>query len=113
MGAKPNIRSFRYSDRVLEILSAAPGDSLNEKFENLVLYCHDRKPEVTKQLRALEARIASAQKQLESVQQEIAVRKQQLTRLGKLENAEEELGKALAQVTLQAIQYKEQLKQEL
>lgn len=113
MGAKPNIRSFRYSDRVLEILSAAPGDSLNEKFENLVLYCHDRKPEVTKQLRALEASIASAQKQLDSVQQEIAVRKQQLTRIDDLQTAKNQLSKAMMQLMLQAVDYQEQLKQEL
>ncbi|MCB6801501.1 hypothetical protein LI015_07670 [Enterocloster sp. 210928-DFI.2.20] len=44
--AKNNIRSFRYSDRVAEILEAMEGDSLNAKFENLVLFCYDRLPEV-------------------------------------------------------------------
>ena len=38
---KTNIRSFRYSDRVAEILEASEGDTLNEKFENLVLFCSD------------------------------------------------------------------------
>lgn len=37
----PNARFFRYSDRVNEILVSAPGDTLDEKFENLVLYCFD------------------------------------------------------------------------
>lgn len=38
--AKPNIRSFRYSDEVAEILEAQRGNSLNEKFENLVTDCY-------------------------------------------------------------------------
>lgn len=38
--AKPNIRSFRYSDEVAEILEAQRGNSLNEKFENLVIDCY-------------------------------------------------------------------------
>lgn len=45
---KNNIRSFRYSDRVAQILESMEGDSLNAKFENLVLFCHDRLPEVQK-----------------------------------------------------------------
>ena len=43
---KNNIRSFRYSDRVAQILESVEGDSLNAKFENLVIFCHDRLPEV-------------------------------------------------------------------
>ena len=45
---KNNIRSFRYSDRVAQILESMEGDSLNAKFENLVIFCHDRLPEVKK-----------------------------------------------------------------
>lgn len=39
MGAKSNLRSFRYSDEVAGILEAYKGVSLNEKFENLILHC--------------------------------------------------------------------------
>lgn len=46
--AKSNIRSFRYSDRVAQILESMEGDSLNAKFENLVIFCHDKLPEVQK-----------------------------------------------------------------
>lgn len=46
--AKNNIRSFRYSDRVAQILESMEGDSLNAKFENLVIFCHDKLPEVQK-----------------------------------------------------------------
>lgn len=38
---KNNLRSFRYSDRVAEILEGFKGDSMNAKFENLVLFCFD------------------------------------------------------------------------
>lgn len=38
---KNNLRSFRYSDRVAEILEGFVGDSMNAKFENLVLFCFD------------------------------------------------------------------------
>lgn len=47
---KTNIRSFRYSDRVAEILEASEGNTLNEKFENLVLFCNDELPMVKSEL---------------------------------------------------------------
>lgn len=47
---KNNIRSFRYSDRVAEILESMEGDSLNAKFENLVLTCYDALPKVQSEL---------------------------------------------------------------
>ena len=45
---KNNIRSFRYSDRVAQILESMEGDILNAKFENLVIFCHDSLTEVKK-----------------------------------------------------------------
>lgn len=45
-GKKNNIRSFRYSDEVAEILEGMEGSNLNEKFENLVRTCYVRLPEV-------------------------------------------------------------------
>lgn len=41
MAVRTNSRSFRYSDRVAEILENFEGDSLNDKFNNLVIYCFD------------------------------------------------------------------------
>lgn len=43
---KNNIRSFRYSDRVAEILEGMEGKTLNEKFENLVITCHATLPDI-------------------------------------------------------------------
>lgn len=45
-----NIRSFRYSDRVAEILESVEGDSLNDKFNNLVITAYDALPEVRSEL---------------------------------------------------------------
>lgn len=55
--AKNNIRSFRYSDEVKEILENYKGESMNEKFENLVKYCFEKVPHVEKRLKDLEEEI--------------------------------------------------------
>lgn len=52
---KNNIRSFRYSDRVAQILESMEGDSLNAKFENLVIFCHDKLPEVQRKYESYKA----------------------------------------------------------
>lgn len=55
---KTNIRSFRYSDRVAEILEAQEGTSLNDKFESLVLFCFDRVPALEKRVEDLKNEIS-------------------------------------------------------
>lgn len=57
---KTNIRSFRYSDRVASILESMEGANLNAKFENLVLFCNDKFPEVEKRYRTYQSMAASA-----------------------------------------------------
>jgi len=56
---KTNIRSFRYSDRVAEILEAQEGTSLNDKFENLVLFCFDRVPALEKRVNEIKKEISA------------------------------------------------------
>ena len=51
---KNNIRSFRYSDEVAEILEGMEGSNLNEKFENLVRTCYMRLPELQRQIEMYE-----------------------------------------------------------
>lgn len=65
--AKPNIRSFRYSNEVAEILEAQRGNSLNEKFENLVSDCY--------------LMLESRQRTLEQVNKQIEARRQVLRNL--------------------------------
>lgn len=47
---KNNIRSFRYSDRVAEILEVIEGKTLNEKFENLVITCNVTLPDIQRKI---------------------------------------------------------------
>jgi len=71
---KSNLRSFRYSDEIAAILEAQEGNSLNEKFESLVLFCFYK----------LEKR----KKDLELIEQDI---KRERQRLYDLQHATEEL----------------------
>lgn len=57
---KNNIRSFRYSDDVANILEGVEGKTLNEKFENLVRTCYIVLPE-------MERKIELASKRLEAM----------------------------------------------
>lgn len=61
--SKSNLRSFRYSDKVAAVLEGFQGGSLNEKFENLVLYCFDRLETRKKDLAKIEKDIESKRKQ--------------------------------------------------
>ncbi len=58
MATKNNLRSFRYSDKVAEILEKFKGNTLNEKFENLVLYCFDEVPKREKRLKDIDNEIS-------------------------------------------------------
>lgn len=61
---KSNSRSFRYSDEVKNILEQQEGDSLNAKFENLILYCFWQLPKIKKEIKSLEKRKAELQKDI-------------------------------------------------
>lgn len=71
MSIKNNIRSFRYSDEVAGVLEAFEGSSLNDKFENLVLYCFWERERIEKQighsrdlLKDVESKIADRRREL-------------------------------------------------
>lgn len=66
--AKNNIRSFRYSDCVAEILEQQKGNSLNEKFENLVLYCHEQQPRIEITLKHYEKLVDEKRGELAALQ---------------------------------------------
>jgi len=65
--AKNNIRSFRYSDEVRTILEGFKGNSMNEKFENLVHYCFNVVPKVEKDLEDLKKEISEKHDKLRTV----------------------------------------------
>ena len=50
MAKKGNIRSIRFSDDVLEIIEAQPGENFTAKFEHLIRQCHQELPQREKEL---------------------------------------------------------------
>lgn len=64
MATKPNIRSIRMSDQVMEYINAQVGDNFNAKFEAMVLRCMWELPAKEEQLKELEKKIAEKRKQL-------------------------------------------------
>ena len=65
---KSNLRSFRYSDEVAAILEAQEGNSLNEKFESLVLFCFYKLESRKKDLQRVEADIKRERERLWNLQ---------------------------------------------
>lgn len=57
MAKKNNIRSMRFSDKILEMIESQAGDSFTAKFEALVTRCMWELPEKEKQLAEIRERI--------------------------------------------------------
>ena len=66
-----NIRSFRYSDEVAGYLESEPGDSVNEKFVNLVVTCHRMIPDVLSRKESLEADVKELREKRDALRQQI------------------------------------------
>lgn len=64
MATKPNIRSIRMSDQVMEFINGQVGDNFNAKFEAMVLRCMWELPAKEAQLKELEKKIVEKRKQL-------------------------------------------------
>ncbi len=64
MAKKPNIRSIRMSDQVLEYINAQVGDNFNAKFEAMVLRCMWELPAKEAQMKELDKKIMEKRKQL-------------------------------------------------
>ena len=61
---KNNIRSFRYSDKVANILNDFEGKTFNQKFENLILHCFDKLETRKIELENIEKRLKEKREQL-------------------------------------------------
>ena len=72
MAAKPNIRSFRFSDEIAGILEQQPGESLNAKFENLVKTCFQAIPQKQEQLAQLDKQITERRQLLQKLERATA-----------------------------------------
>lgn len=79
--SKGNIRSFRYSDEVAKIIEGFEGNSMNEKFENLVLYCCRAVPKKQKQLNDMDRQLGLKRDELNKLRQKCSVVFQIMSRL--------------------------------
>lgn len=68
MGMKTNCRSFRYSDEVAAVLENQPGKSENDKFEQLVLRCFYKLPDLEKREAELQQSIMKKLEQMRQLQ---------------------------------------------
>lgn len=86
---KKNIRSFRYSDEVAAILMnyGSPDSSINDKFEQLILDCNMRLPEIQKQVKEQQERLHELRDQYYKAKTTISELSFQLVALGtKIDN---------------------------
>lgn len=101
--AKTNIRSFRYSDEVAGIIEGFQGSNLNEKFENLVLYCFWNR-------KKLDMEIAQKQDKLCKLTKQIEDKKEELFDVQRLIDTNYGLSASITKVTIEVMDYLERLK---
>lgn len=71
---KSHQRTIRMTERVKFILEEWEGNGMNEKFENLVLYCNQEVPFIQKEVLTLEKKKQKLQKEitkLENIQDDL------------------------------------------
>ena len=68
MSTKSNIRSFRFSDEVMEIIDSQAGDNFSEKLETLIFKAYKLVPDMEKKAAELDTQIKQAHKDLTSLQ---------------------------------------------
>lgn len=81
MAAKPNIRSFRFSDEIACILESQPGPNMSAKFERLVESCYCDLERKQEQLAQIEAKITERRdtlRKLEKATEELSRLEQDL-----------------------------------
>lgn len=67
--AKGNIRSIRFSDELLALIEAQPGDTFTAKYEGLIRRCVAELPETKKQLAAVQAQIQNERNYLRNLRE--------------------------------------------
>lgn len=68
---KPNLRSIRLSDEVLQVIDCQVGNSFSQRFENLVTRCMWEIPEKERQLAELDREILKRQEILKKMNQNL------------------------------------------
>lgn len=67
MAGKPNLKSVRLSDEVLEFIQNFEGDGFNQKFENLVLFCMKEEASIKERIAFLDEQLSNRQKLLDKL----------------------------------------------
>ena len=92
--AKGNIKSIRFSDEILAIIEAQPGETFTTKYEGLIRTCFQELPH--------------KQKELESIQRQIQAERTRLRRIrdqgNKLERTMSDLKWSMDNITRQTKQ---------
>lgn len=100
MATKTNIRSFRYSDEVGGILEKFKGNTLNEKFENLVLYCFWNMKKIDRQL-------SQKQKEYDELCKKVEDKRKQLYEFDSLMSEKNRLSAAISKIAIDVLNYRE------
>ena len=69
MASKSNIRSMRFSDEIIKIIEAQPGETFTAKFENLVRKCVHELPKREKDLKLIQKLIKEETQKLDEIRQ--------------------------------------------
>ena len=69
MAKKNNLKSVRLSDQVMDYVINFEGDSFNQKFENLVLFCMEQEETKKQKIAFLDQQIVKQYKKLDALRQ--------------------------------------------
>lgn len=69
MAKKNNLKSVRLSDQVMDYVINFEGDSFNQKFENLVLFCMEQEETKKQKIAFLDQQIVKQYKKLDTLRQ--------------------------------------------
>lgn len=98
--AKNNIRSFRFSDEVAAIIEGFKGDSLNDKFENLVLHCFWEG-------KRIDAQLAQKRKEYDRLCKQVEEKRKQLYEFDSLMSEKQRLSSAISKIAMDVFSYRE------
>ena len=71
MASKSNIRSMRFSDDVVKLIEAQPGDTFTAKFEALIYHCVQELPEKEKSLKLIQDCIVREDQRLDRIRKQV------------------------------------------
>ncbi len=84
MAGKNNIRSMRFSDKMIELIEQQVGDTFTAKFEALVTKCAWEIPQKERELKSLQDTIDSERKRLEKIRSQTLAMENNAIRLNSM-----------------------------